>query len=52
MEIQIPMHLIGSPEMVKLLIAILKGRLDFDPMNDTLINEDGQEVKLDEPIGN
>jgi aconitate hydratase len=29
----------------------ISGRLDFDPMNDTLINEDGQEVKLDEPIG-
>jgi aconitate hydratase len=40
---------VGSPEMVA-AIAI-SGRLDFDPMNDTLINEDGQEVKLDEPIG-
>ncbi|WP_430682205.1 hypothetical protein [Maribacter halichondriae] len=29
----------------------ISGRLDFDPMNDTLINEDGQEVKLDEPLG-
>src|SRR5690606_32134407 len=29
----------------------ISGRLDFDPMNDTLINEDGQEVKLDEPRG-
>ncbi len=40
---------VGSPEMVA-AIAI-SGRLDFDPMNDTLINEEGQEVKLDEPMG-
>ena len=40
---------VGSPEMVA-AIAI-SGRLDFDPMNDTLINEDGVEVKLDEPRG-
>ena len=40
---------VGSPEMVA-AIAI-SGRLDFDPMNDTLINEEGQEVKLDEPNG-
>ena len=40
---------VGSPEMVA-AIAI-SGRLDFDPMNDTLINENGEEVKLDEPIG-
>ncbi len=40
---------VGSPEMVA-AIAI-SGRLDFDPMNDTLLNEDGQEVKLDEPRG-
>ena len=40
---------VGSPEMVA-AIAI-SGRLDFDPMNDTLLNEDGQEVKLDEPLG-
>ncbi|WP_104736302.1 aconitate hydratase [Hanstruepera ponticola] len=40
---------VGSPEMVA-AIAI-SGRLDFDPMNDTLINEEGQEVKLDEPKG-
>jgi len=40
---------VGSPEMVT-AIAI-SGRLDFDPMNDTLLNEDGEEVKLDEPIG-
>jgi aconitate hydratase len=40
---------VGSPEMVA-AIAI-SGRLDFDPMNDTLINEDGEEVRLDEPRG-
>jgi len=40
---------VGSPEMVA-AIAI-SGRLDFDPMNDTLINQDGEEVKLDAPQG-
>lgn len=40
---------VGSPEMVA-AIAI-SGRLDFNPMTDTLINEDGVEVKLDEPKG-
>ncbi len=40
---------VGSPEMVA-AIAI-SGRLDFDPLNDTLVNEDGQEVKLDIPQG-
>ena len=40
---------VASPEMVA-AIAI-SGRLDFDPVNDTLINEDGVEVKLDPPSG-
>lgn len=40
---------VGSPEMVA-AIAIA-GRLDFDPMNDTLINEDGEEVRLEMPHG-
>src|SRR5690554_4606156 len=40
---------VGSPEMVA-AIAI-SGRLDFNPMTDSLINKDGQEVKLDEPRG-
>lgn len=40
---------VGSPEMVA-AIAI-SGRLDFDPINDTLLNEDGEEVKLEEPKG-
>ena len=40
---------VASPEMVA-AIAIA-GRLDFNPITDTLINEDGQEVMLDEPTG-
>jgi aconitate hydratase len=40
---------VGSPEMVAAIA--LSGRLDFDPMNDTLINEDGEEIKLKEPQG-
>jgi len=40
---------VGSPEMVA-AIAI-SGRLDFDPLHDTLLNEDGDEVKLDIPVG-
>ena len=40
---------VGSPEIVA-AIAIA-GRLDFDPIKDTLINENGQEVMLDPPVG-
>ncbi len=40
---------VGSPEMVT-AIAIA-GRLDFNPMTDTLTNEKGEQVKLDEPTG-
>lgn len=40
---------VGSPELVT-AIAI-SGRLDFNPITDTLINEEGEEVKLDEPRG-
>ena len=40
---------VGSPEMVA-AIAI-SGRLDFDPMHDSLINEEGDLVKLDAPVG-
>jgi len=40
---------VGSPEMVA-AIAI-SGRLDFDPMNDSLINQEGDMVKLDAPVG-
>ena len=40
---------VTSPELVT-AIAI-SGRLDFDPINDTLTNEKGEEVKLDSPTG-
>lgn len=40
---------VASPEMVA-AIAI-SGRLDFNPVTDTLINENGEKVKLDEPTG-
>jgi aconitate hydratase len=40
---------VGSPEMVA-AIAI-SGRLDFNPVTDKLINQDGEEVMLDEPTG-
>jgi len=40
---------VGSPEIVA-AIAI-SGRLDFDPLNDSLINENGEEVMLDPPTG-
>ena len=40
---------VASPEMVA-AIAI-SGRLDFNPMTDTLINQDGVEVKFAEPTG-
>ncbi len=40
---------VTSPEMVA-AIAI-SGRLDFNPITDTLLNKDGQEVKLNEPTG-
>ena len=43
------MAFVGSPELVT-AIAIA-GKLDFNPLTDTLINEDGQEVMLDEPRG-
>ena len=40
---------VASPEMVA-AIAI-SGRLDFNPMTDKLINQDGQEVMFEEPTG-
>ncbi len=40
---------VGSPEIVA-AIAIA-GKLDFDPTNDALINENGEEVMLDPPVG-
>jgi len=40
---------VASPELVA-AIAI-SGRLDFNPITDTLTNDKGEEVKLDEPTG-
>ena len=40
---------VASPELVA-AIAI-SGRLDFNPATDTLTNEAGEEVRLDEPTG-
>ena len=40
---------VGSPELVTALA--IAGDLTFDPARDTLINADGQEVKLEPPLG-
>ena len=40
---------VGSPELVTALA--IAGDLTFNPITDTLINSDGQAVKLDEPTG-
>ncbi|MEQ8716942.1 MAG: aconitate hydratase [Acidimicrobiales bacterium] len=40
---------VTSPETVVALA--LAGRVDFDPANDTLTNEAGEEVRLAEPMG-
>lgn len=40
---------VASPEIVTALV--LSGDLCFNPMTDTLVNEDGEKVKLDEPKG-
>ncbi len=40
---------IASPEIVTALT--LAGSLTFNPLTDSLVNENGQEVKLDEPHG-
>lgn len=40
---------VGSPELVTALA--IAGRLDFNPLTDKLINENGEEVMLDEPTG-
>ena len=40
---------VASPELTA-AIAIA-GRLDFNPLKDSLINEDGQEIMFDEPTG-
>ena len=41
---------VGSPEMVTALA--IAGRLDFNPLTDTLVNDKGETVKLDPPTGN
>ena len=40
---------VGSPELVTALA--IAGDLSFNPLTDTLINEDGVEVRLEEPTG-
>ena len=40
---------VTSPEMVA--AVAISGRLDFNPLTDTLTNEAGEEVKLNEPTG-
>ncbi|MBK8624758.1 MAG: aconitate hydratase [Saprospiraceae bacterium] len=40
---------VASPEIVTAIA--LAGRLDFNPITDTLINENGEAVMLDEPTG-
>ncbi|MBT7850896.1 MAG: aconitate hydratase [Formosa sp.] len=40
---------VASPEMVAAIT--IAGRLDFNPMKDSLINNQGEEVMLDEPTG-
>ena len=40
---------IGSPELTTALA--IAGRLDFNPATDTLLNKEGQPLKLDEPAG-
>ncbi len=40
---------VGSPELVTALA--IAGDLSFNPLTDTLINENGEEVRLDAPFG-
>jgi aconitate hydratase len=40
---------VGSPEMVA--AVAIAGRLDFNPITDKLVNNNGEEVMLDEPTG-
>lgn len=40
---------VASPELVTAMA--IAGDMKFNPLTDTLINEDGQEVKLDPPTG-
>ena len=41
---------VGSPELITALA--IAGDLSFNPLTDTLINNNGETVKLDEPRGN
>ena len=43
------MAFVTSPEMVA--AVAIAGKLDFNPLTDTLVNKDGQEVKLSDPSG-
>ena len=40
---------VASPELTAAIS--IAGRLDFNPVTDTLINENGEEVRFDEPTG-
>jgi len=40
---------VTSPDTV--IALALAGRLDFDPRTDVLVNDEGEEVRLDEPVG-
>jgi len=40
---------VASPEMVA--AVAISGRLDFNPMTDVLLNQEGEKVKLDPPTG-
>ncbi len=40
---------VGSPSMVA--AVAIAGRLDFNPLTDSLINQNGEEVMLEEPTG-
>ena len=40
---------VASPEIVA--AVAISGRLDFNPITDVLINEDGEEVRLEAPTG-
>lgn len=40
---------VASPELVTALV--FAGSLSFNPLTDTLINEDGEEVRFDPPVG-
>lgn len=40
---------VTSPDTV--IALALAGRLDFNPLTDTLTNDDGEEIRLEEPVG-